>query len=46
MSHHRSLIFLIRIKDPYESFSLLRNDYFIVFVQRNHYVAGEIPSET
>ena len=42
MSHHRSLIFLIRIKDPYESFSLLRNDYVIVFVQRNHYVAGEI----
>ena len=45
MSHHRS-IFLIRIKDPYESFSLLRHDYVIVFVQRNHYVAGEIPSET
>ena len=43
MSHLRSLsIFLIRFYDSYESFRLLRNDYVIVFVLRNHYVAGEI----
>ena len=34
-------IFLILFNDSYESFRLLRNDYVIVFVLRNHYVAGE-----
>ena len=33
--------FFLNSYDSYESFRLLRHDYVIAFVLRNHYVAGE-----